>query len=117
MSYYKSKLQHKLNPFAETFYPINFVNNSCQVAVSLDKVFYVKIDDNPYPVTWLENAASRSSAMSKYVGSPMYGPAMSDKLNDSEWLNGSSNNQNVLTNQLFQYNYLCKTFIEGKLKD
>ena len=46
------------------------------MAVSLDEVFYVKIDDNPYPVTWPTNAASRSSHMSEYAGSPIYRPAM-----------------------------------------
>ena len=85
MNYYDCKTQYKLNPFAETFYPINYVNNSCQVAVSLDEVFYVKIDDNPYPVTWLENAASCSFGMSEYAGSPIYRPAMLDEVNDSEW--------------------------------
>ena len=117
MNYDKYKLQHKLNPFAETFCPINYVNNSCQVAVSLDEVFNVKIDDNPYTVTWLENTASRSSVRSKYIGGPIYRPAMLDELSDSEWLNGSSNNQNVLSKQSFQCNYLCKTFIEEQLTD
>ena len=117
MNHHNSKLHYKLNPFAETFYPINYVNNSCQVAVSLDKVLHVKIDDNPYPATWPENVASRSSAMLKYVGSPMHGPAMSDKVNVSQWLSNSSNHQNISSNQWFQYHYSYKTFMEEKLKN
>ena len=87
------------------------------MAVSLDKVFHVKIDDNPYPATWLENVASRSSAMLKYVGSPMHGPAMSDKVTVSQWLSNSSNHQNISSNQWFQHHYSYKTFMEENLKN
>ena len=87
------------------------------MAVSLDKVFHVKTDDNSYPATWPENVASRSSAMLEYVGSPMHGPAMSDKVTVSHWLSNSSNHQNISSNQWFQRHYSYKTFMEENLKN
>ena len=64
-------IEYRLNPFAGTFFP-----NSRQVAVSLDQVSCVKIDDNPRSVTQLTNAAGFSFIMSQYTGSPVYRPTM-----------------------------------------